>query len=119
MSIMVPRECDEIIEGWYDLRGVTGLWELLCKLDLSLNRDSRLERGDLTGLRSVFLREGPSGSFGSKVTKASLSEAALGDLSLGDLFIDLLGDFHRNLKLLVTSSSSSLRDARCSAVETG
>ena len=100
------RECEDVTVGWYDLRGVTGLVGLLCKLDLLFNCDSRVERGDLTGVRRDLLCEGPSGIFGSSVKNASPSETARGDF---------LGDFHRNLKLDVFSSS--LRVSRCSGVE--
>jgi hypothetical protein len=101
------RECEDVTVGWYDLRGVTGLVGLMCKLDLFFNCNSRVDKGDLIGVRRDLLREGPSGIFGSSVTNASLSETARGDF---------LGDFHRNLKLDMLSSSS-LRVSRCSGVD--
>jgi hypothetical protein len=96
------RECDDMTVGWYDLRGVTGLYELLCKLDLSFNRLSRVARGDLTGCFRDLLREGPSGIFGSRFTKFSET-------------VDAIFASVRNW--LTVASSASLREVRCSGVD--
>jgi hypothetical protein len=58
------RECEEITVGWYDLLGVLRLCVLLCKPSF-FNCTSSFDRGDLTGLRSDLLREGPSGILGN------------------------------------------------------
>ncbi len=89
--------CIEETDGWYDLRGVYGLLGLWCKLDLSCKRASSLDKGDLTGCRIDLLREGPSGSLGSRrVMSASNDFCSLQD---------------------EMASSSSLRDARCFGVD--
>jgi len=80
------RECEEITVGWYDLREVYALFIFSELISFCISASS-FERGDLTGVQSDLLREGPSGILGNRCV------------------MSLPGDF------LERASSSALRDA--------